>query len=196
MATFALLVATVLAAGPMESTASARELRDAVSDALRREAITEGTEHSRALRDLTALYNSLQADSQLPLDERRVRLAQVRNRLDKEADKLERQAAKRPGNRPAAKAVQRGPRGAQPGQANVRRAAGNPASGAAAGRASDADEAQDLVDLIQNTIAPDSWEQRGGRGTIRYFPPKQVLVIRQSGEVHEEFEDLMRQLRR
>lgn len=30
--------------------------------------------------------------------------------------------------------------------------------------------AQDLIDLIQTTIAPDTWEINGGRGSIYYFP--------------------------
>src|SRR5262249_33738113 len=30
--------------------------------------------------------------------------------------------------------------------------------------------AQDLINLIQTTIEPDSWEINGGKGTIFYFP--------------------------
>ena len=30
--------------------------------------------------------------------------------------------------------------------------------------------AQSLIDLIQTTIAPDSWEINGGKGSIFYFP--------------------------
>jgi hypothetical protein len=30
--------------------------------------------------------------------------------------------------------------------------------------------AQELIDLIQTTIAPDTWEINGGQGTIFYFP--------------------------
>jgi hypothetical protein len=30
--------------------------------------------------------------------------------------------------------------------------------------------AQNLIDLIQTTIAPDSWEINGGKGSIFYFP--------------------------
>ena len=30
--------------------------------------------------------------------------------------------------------------------------------------------AQDLIDLIQTTIAPETWEINGGQGTIFYFP--------------------------
>lgn len=41
-----------------------------------------------------------------------------------------------------------------------------------------------LIDLIVTSIDPDSWQQRGGPGTIRYFAPTRSLVIRQSAEIH------------
>jgi hypothetical protein len=40
------------------------------------------------------------------------------------------------------------------------------------------------LDLIVATIDPDSWEQRGGPGVIRYYAPKRALIVRQSAEVH------------
>jgi hypothetical protein len=46
--------------------------------------------------------------------------------------------------------------------------------------------AAQLIQLIQTTIEPDSWAINGGRGTITYFAPLQVLVIRQTGEVHHQ----------
>jgi hypothetical protein len=46
--------------------------------------------------------------------------------------------------------------------------------------------AAQLIQLIQTTIEPDSWAINGGRGTINYFAPLQVLVIRQTGEVHHQ----------
>jgi hypothetical protein len=41
-----------------------------------------------------------------------------------------------------------------------------------------------LINTIVNTIDPDSWEQRGGPGVIRYNDPTRSLVIRQSAEIH------------
>jgi hypothetical protein len=41
-----------------------------------------------------------------------------------------------------------------------------------------------LIDLIVTTIDPESWEQRGGLGSIRYHPPTRALIVRQSAEVH------------
>jgi hypothetical protein len=41
-----------------------------------------------------------------------------------------------------------------------------------------------LLDMIVSTVDPESWEVRGGPGTIRYVPAKQAIVVRQSAEVH------------
>lgn len=56
--------------------------------------------------------------------------------------------------------------------------------------------AQSLIDLIISTIAPDSWKQDGGRGSISYYPRNPALIIRQTGEVHGDTADLLRALRR
>ena len=36
------------------------------------------------------------------------------------------------------------------------------------------------------TIFPDSWEHLGGRGTIKFFPPTNCLIVSQSEKVHDE----------
>lgn len=48
------------------------------------------------------------------------------------------------------------------------------------------DDGQALVELIEATIAPQSWDVNGGQGTIRYWPNWHVLVVRQSDDVHEQ----------
>lgn len=58
------------------------------------------------------------------------------------------------------------------------------------------DNGQQLVNLIQATIAPQSWDVNGGPGAIRYWRPGQALIIRQTEERHEEVLDLLLQLRR
>jgi hypothetical protein len=58
------------------------------------------------------------------------------------------------------------------------------------------DGGQDLVELIQRTIAPSTWDVNGGPGTIRYWRPGAALVIRQTTEVHEDISDFVRQLQR
>jgi hypothetical protein len=58
------------------------------------------------------------------------------------------------------------------------------------------DNGQALVDLIQRTIAPASWDVNGGPGAIVYFRPSRVLVVRQRSEVHEQLQDVVGALRR
>lgn len=53
-----------------------------------------------------------------------------------------------------------------------------------------------LVDLITTTVAPDTWEEVGGNGSIRHYETTLSLVIRQTQKVHEEIADLLNQLRR
>lgn len=56
--------------------------------------------------------------------------------------------------------------------------------------------AQELINLIQNTIEPDSWDVNGGKGHIMFFGQLNVLVIRATGEVHEQIGGGLDQLRR
>jgi general secretion pathway protein D len=59
-----------------------------------------------------------------------------------------------------------------------------------------AGSAQQLIDLIQTTIAPDTWAVNGGEGTLSFYQPLNVLVVRQTAEVHEQIGNAFGQLRR
>jgi hypothetical protein len=59
-----------------------------------------------------------------------------------------------------------------------------------------ADASGELIDLIQQVIAPQSWDVNGGPGAAIFFAPKNALVIRQTGEVQEALVDVVGQLRR
>lgn len=41
-----------------------------------------------------------------------------------------------------------------------------------------------IINMIQSTIEPSSWQAGGGPGTIRYDPITQSLVVRNSAEIH------------
>ena len=73
-------------------------------------------------------------------------------------------------------------------------AAAEPARGGAAMRMPD--HGEQLVELIQTVIRPETWDVNGGTGTIYYWYPGRALVIRQMDEVHEEIADVLGQLRR
>ncbi len=53
-----------------------------------------------------------------------------------------------------------------------------------------------LINLITTTIAPTTWDDVGGAGTVEQFEANLSLVISQTQEVHEEIADLLEQLRR
>jgi beta-lactamase regulating signal transducer with metallopeptidase domain len=53
-----------------------------------------------------------------------------------------------------------------------------------------------LMDLIQETVEPESWDVLGGRGTISEFEGNLSLVIRQREDVHEEIVELLQYLRK
>jgi len=55
---------------------------------------------------------------------------------------------------------------------------------------------QSLMELIQQTVQPTTWDANGGPGAIRPFETNLSLVISQTQEVHEEIADLLEQLRR
>ena len=53
-----------------------------------------------------------------------------------------------------------------------------------------------LMQLIKDTIQPDSWDDLGGAGTITPFPGNLSLVVSATQQVHEEIRDLLDQLRK
>ncbi|MBX3416018.1 MAG: hypothetical protein KF851_00320 [Pirellulaceae bacterium] len=53
-----------------------------------------------------------------------------------------------------------------------------------------------LIQLIQQTIAPDDWQSSQGEGTIMPYVPNLSLIVSQTQEVHDEIQDLLTQLRK
>ncbi len=53
-----------------------------------------------------------------------------------------------------------------------------------------------LMSLIKSTVAPGTWSDTGGPGTIDYFPLTLSLVINQTPDIQEQVADLLTALRR
>ncbi len=53
-----------------------------------------------------------------------------------------------------------------------------------------------LIELITTTIAPQSWDEVGGPGSVSGFDTNLSLVVSQTQDVHEKIADLLEQLRR
>jgi hypothetical protein len=65
-----------------------------------------------------------------------------------------------------------------------------------AGKSPTTTSEEQLIQLITSTIAPDSWVDMGGVGTIEYFPNTMALIINQTPDVLEQVQDLLAALRR
>ncbi len=59
-----------------------------------------------------------------------------------------------------------------------------------------ATQEKELMRLITNVIAPQSWTDMGGPGTIDYHPLTMALVINQTPDIQEQIADLLAALRR
>ncbi len=55
---------------------------------------------------------------------------------------------------------------------------------------------QSLIDLIQTTVVPDTWETLGGPSTMAPYPQNLSLVISTTSDVHDQITDLLESLRR
>ena len=53
-----------------------------------------------------------------------------------------------------------------------------------------------LIELMTSTIAPTTWDEVGGPGSVKAFETNLSLVVSQTQEIHEEIVDLLEQLRR
>jgi hypothetical protein len=57
------------------------------------------------------------------------------------------------------------------------------------------DYGPELVDLIQRTISPATWDVNGGNGSVVYFAPRHAIVVSAPQAVHEKVGDVLGQLR-
>jgi hypothetical protein len=55
---------------------------------------------------------------------------------------------------------------------------------------------QPLIDHLQRSVAAQSWDGRGGDGTMRFYEQNLALVVRQTRAVHEKLADELNALRR
>lgn len=190
-------------------------LREEVGSCFRRWARATAAEAPDAARDYLRIYQLLSVDRSLAQSERDVLVQKTRGRLKALLPLLKRsnpessappiaattRSASEPSTvrwtGPETLAQFAPPNGWGFGQAFGPGAAGG--LGAMIGpqaQVGATDAGSDLVDLIQKTIAPQSWNINGGPGAIYYWSPGRALVISANQEVHEQLGDLLDQLRR
>jgi hypothetical protein len=161
---------------PVVQQQTPAEFLETIRDALRRWAQAEDNQAEAASRELLALYEQLGTNDRLPSTLREQYRGKIRGRLEKLAEQI---------GRTVSPPVQAPPRQRPPvagtmnavdaviGQIGAMR---RPAT--TAPYATESGEA--LIDMIQRTIAPESWDVNGGRGSIFYWAPGQALIVRQS----------------
>ena len=182
------------AGSPQARLGSGRKLADAVHAALQRRAHANEKNAEAAAREFLVLYKELRADKRLAIDERGELRGLVRGRLVRLSKMIAAAAARH------APSAQQQPGAvaklAQPAAVLAQAAAGGGAAGLGPGGAGkpDDDYGPSLVELIETTIAPDTWDVNGGPGSIYYWRNQHALVIRATAEVHGVVGDLMDQL--
>jgi hypothetical protein len=144
---------------------------------------------------LLSLYSRLDRSPKFPAEERRRLLRLVGSRLHELDTLLTKRSGQKPlSSNPASKTTRPrtvlAQRLSNSPQGNSGSLAGSPQGGL-----SNAARAQALIDLIRETIDPETWDIHGGEGTIFYFDPVLGLVVRQTAEVHEHVAETLGRLR-
>lgn len=186
------------------------ELREAAHAALRRWARPRDEEAELAAREFLALYRELEADDELARSHRTRLESKIRGRLLALSRQISKRAAVEPRRAdPEAPETVRLPAvgqgvlaqwGGVGRQGGLPGGFGGPMVGGFGqpfgGPAANDDYGEDLVELIQRTIAPHTWDVNGGPGSIYYWRPGRAIVVRQMGEVHDQIGDVLEQLGR
>lgn len=207
---------------PVETTArTAKKLREAVRDALRDSARASQPDYEEIAPRLLDLFRELDSTAELPRAEKRslrsslrTRLLQIEDVLARRLVRAEEEAKSKRNsqasghssnpetfepsfpNRPktgtpptVVTLAQRGaPAGGQAGGAN--------GGGQSGGQTGVINRGWNLVALIRNTVAPETWDVNGGNGSIYFYRPLNVIVVRQTQAVHDELGEVLGQVRR
>jgi hypothetical protein len=203
---YGLVLLVAFGADPAESPAGQEstpqfrryhEISRELSETLRREAtVRTKPERVAAIYQLTVLYQELKHDPRLAESETLTsyknrlwgRLTKVKRDLQREFNRADDDVT---ADAQAAESVDQMTVSLAESLSLVGYSAGGPAHllshvrGSGGGGAIP-DFGPDLVALIERTIAPEFWDVVGGPGTIVYYAPLRVLVVRATSEVHHK----------
>lgn len=177
--------------------------RERLEAALKRWLSPAPAELPIAAEEFLQLYVEIAQDTTLGSVEKRGLLRRLEVRLGRLKDALRRQVvaggpSPSGGDLSTAGADKRAERASAPsgGSAAEATTSATALPSAFGGRALPDQYAEELIELIQTVVRPETWETNGGRGRIFYWPPGQALIIRQTDEVHREVAQLLELLRR
>lgn len=208
------LLVAMAVVGQSTTSSSADQNRDGVREisAIRREvsellktesAARDDAERSRQVQRMAEVYLEVVGDERFvtnPLlqaqkSKLHTRLIRIRDELKREEVKHRRRADQRGDS--AQEQAQREIAGSLAAHLQLAsQTLGGPAAvfdGATGG--GPIDHADDLIDLITETINPSHWNVNGGSGSIMFYRPALALVVRASSEVHGRVGDLLGGLR-
>jgi hypothetical protein len=157
-------------------------------------------------KELISLYKQIgEARELLPAERSRLQ-ARLKSRLARLADAIALDVKQAPptghppaGNRPSTAdqlSANRSSTGTEPLSASQAAPTGSQAAPTGSNGGAPQDDGQALVELIQATIAPQSWDVNGGPGSIVYWPAWHVLVVRQTDDVHEQIGGVVHGMRK
>ncbi len=161
-------------------------------------------ERFEVVKKMSLLYREINADPRFPSSETlqgyKAKLWSRLHRLKETLESKNRRLARMPGKKLddldvlAPKSESHKPLNHESSDSHL---AGSSSSNARAfgGGVGPADNSAALIDLIQSTIQPDSWNVNGGPGALYYFRPVHALVVRATSEVHEQLRGLMNGMR-
>ena len=177
---------------------------------LKREATAEtDTERIGAIRDLCELFVEIKRDPRLPDQPTLLGYkAMVWTRLDRVKKELKRyvsddsksQVAESPTDNQLEYRAEVS-RSLSEQLVMINQSSGGPANmvtfaSGSWGGGSVADNADQLIELIQTSIAPETWDVNGGNGTIFFYAPLNALVVRATSEIHFQLGGPVEGLRR
>jgi hypothetical protein len=192
------------------------EISNDVYDAMRREAMAKTLpQRAPAIREMASLYYELLRDPRLATSDTLkqyktklwARLVRVKRELEIDIARSKKQTGQGRSSVTDDAAQLRVTAADQASQSLaaqlilVSYSLGGPAQvfaetgGAFGGGTGPADLGEELVALIERTISPDFWEVSGGPGSIVYYYPLKVLVVRATTEVHENIGGVLGGLR-
>jgi hypothetical protein len=170
----------------LRAEAIARRAGDSTNEVLRLvELYREMATHPERATSDSLKQLGMQVESRLrTVREKIQRTASAQHRLAKKSDSPRKFARS-----PRVLAQQAAPPAAGQG------AAANPAAANPPTSAQSADFGLELVELIQATVSPATWDINGGPGAIVYYSPLRVLVVNAPSDVHEKVGGAVGQLR-
>ncbi len=175
-----------------EISLTGKELQKEIRDSLKRWKTVEPSEAQSAASELLGLYLALKNDATLTPTVKENLLRSLCQKLDRLSVLILKNSTapkKTPESVKRAKRHELGqaPNGAPVPNFSVKNTAQNQTI---------QESGENLVDVIQQTIHPDSWDANGGTGQIQFWLPNGTLVIRQTEPIHQEIQGLLNQLRR